>query len=141
MNEEKRCFIYLKTVIVLKSCPHRYKRYCEYCGKRGYHNRCLCLDKFTDDDPNTEPFCAPHFDNIACVGDAGVTVAGNATCPGDRADVKLTVPGDGYVHYKLCHHNQMCYCNLHYNLKMLTVFHTVSWSVRVSSNPILFSSW
>ena len=79
----------------MKSSPRLYKQCSEYCGKRGYHNRSLCPDTFTDDDPNTESFCAQHFDNVTCVGDAGVTVAGNATCPGDiskMADVKLTLP-------------------------------------------------
>jgi len=70
----KRCFICLNTGHVLKSCPHLYKWCCEYCGKRGYHNLCLCPDKFIGDDPNTESFCALHFDNVTCVGDAGVTV-------------------------------------------------------------------
>jgi len=95
LNKEKRCFICLKTGHVLKSCPHLYKRCCEYCGKRGYHNRCLCPEKFTGDDPNTESFCAPSFSNVTCVGDAALTVAGNVTRSGDitkRADTNLTYP-------------------------------------------------
>ena len=47
LNQQKRCFICLKTGHMLKQCPSLHKRACCYCGKRNSHNRCLCPEKFS----------------------------------------------------------------------------------------------
>ena len=31
---------------VLKDCPSSQKKVCCHCGRKGYHNRCLCPQKF-----------------------------------------------------------------------------------------------
>jgi len=48
LSSEGRCFICLKPGHVVKGCPISHKRACDHCGKKGYHNRCLCPDKFPE---------------------------------------------------------------------------------------------
>ena len=76
LNEKKRCFICLKPGHVLKSCPNLHKRCCDHCGKRGYHNCCLCPEKFSGDDTNNDSFCVTQSDNVTGIGDATLTAAG-----------------------------------------------------------------
>ena len=61
LSQQRKCFIYLKSGHVLKDCPTLRKRSCNYCGKRGYHNRCLCPEKFPDQ--GTETFCITEPSN------------------------------------------------------------------------------
>ena len=46
LSQQKRCFICLKTGLMLKQCPSLHKIACCHCGKRNSHNRCLCPEKF-----------------------------------------------------------------------------------------------
>ena len=43
---QQRCFVCLKVGHVLKDCPSSQKKVCCHCGIKGYHNRCLCPQKF-----------------------------------------------------------------------------------------------
>ena len=47
LSQQKRCFICLKIGHMSRNCPSSQKKSCCYCGKKGYHNRCLCPHKFT----------------------------------------------------------------------------------------------
>ena len=47
LNQQRRCYIFLKVGHVSKDCPSSQKKSCCYCGKKGSHNRCLCPQKFT----------------------------------------------------------------------------------------------
>ena len=47
LNQQRRCFICLKVGHVSKDCPSSQKKLCCYCGRKGFHNRCLCPQKFT----------------------------------------------------------------------------------------------
>ena len=42
---QQRCFVCLKVGHVLKDCPISQKKVCCHCGRKGYHNRCLCPEK------------------------------------------------------------------------------------------------
>ena len=46
LSQWRRCFICLKVGHVLKDCPSPQKKICCHCGRKGYHNRCLCPQKF-----------------------------------------------------------------------------------------------
>ena len=46
LSQQRRCFICLKVGHVLKDCPTSQKKICCHCGRKGYHNRCLCPQKF-----------------------------------------------------------------------------------------------
>ena len=46
LSQQRRCFICLKVGHVLKDCPSSQKKVCCHCGRKGYHNRCLCPQKF-----------------------------------------------------------------------------------------------
>ena len=46
LSQQRRCFICLKVGHVLKDCPSSQKKVCSHCSRKGYHNRCLCLQKF-----------------------------------------------------------------------------------------------
>ena len=46
LSQQKRCFICLKIGHMSRNCPS-FQKSCCYCGKKGYHNRCLCPHKFT----------------------------------------------------------------------------------------------
>ena len=61
LSQQGKCFICLKSGYVLKDCPTLRKRSCNYCGKRGYHNRCLCPEKFPDQ--GTETLCITEPSN------------------------------------------------------------------------------
>ena len=43
---QQRCFVCLKVGHVLKDCPSSQKKVCCHCGRKLYHNRCLCPQKF-----------------------------------------------------------------------------------------------
>ena len=43
---QQRCFVCLKVGHVLKDCPSSQKKVCCHCGRKEYHNRCLCPQKF-----------------------------------------------------------------------------------------------
>ena len=43
---QQRCFVCLKVGHMLKDCPSSQKKVCCHCGRKGYHNRCLCPQKF-----------------------------------------------------------------------------------------------
>ena len=45
LSQQRRCFVCLKVGHVLKDCPSSQKVCC-HCGRKGYHNRCLCPQKF-----------------------------------------------------------------------------------------------
>ena len=47
LNQQRRCFICLKVGHISKDCPSSQKKSCCYCGRKGFHNRCLCPQKFT----------------------------------------------------------------------------------------------
>ena len=36
----------MKVGHVLKDCPSSQKKVCYHCSRKGYHNRCLCPQKF-----------------------------------------------------------------------------------------------
>ena len=44
--KQQRCFVCLKVGHVLKDCPSSQKKVCCHCGRKRYHNRCLCPRKF-----------------------------------------------------------------------------------------------
>ena len=46
LSQQRRCFICLKVGHVLKDCPSSQNKICCHCGRKGYHNRCLCPQKF-----------------------------------------------------------------------------------------------
>ena len=46
LSQQRRCFICLKVGHVLKDCPSPQKKVCCHCGRKGYHNKCLCPQKF-----------------------------------------------------------------------------------------------
>ena len=46
LSQQRRYFICLKVGHVLKDCPSSQKKVCCHCGRKGYHNRCLCPQKF-----------------------------------------------------------------------------------------------
>ena len=46
LSQQGRCFICLKVGHVIKNCPSAQKKPCSHCGRRAYHNRCLCPEKF-----------------------------------------------------------------------------------------------
>ena len=46
LSQQKRCFVCLKIGHMSRNCPSSQKKSCCYCGKKGYHNRCLCSQKF-----------------------------------------------------------------------------------------------
>ena len=46
LSQQRRCFICLKVGHVLKDCPSSQKKGCCHCGRKGYHSRCLCPQKF-----------------------------------------------------------------------------------------------
>ena len=46
LSQQRRCFICLKVGHVLKDCPSSQKKVCCHCGRKGYHSRCLCPQKF-----------------------------------------------------------------------------------------------
>ena len=46
LSQQRRCFICLKVGHVLKDCPSSQKKVCCHCVRKGYHNRCLCSQKF-----------------------------------------------------------------------------------------------
>ena len=46
LSQQRRCFICLKVGHVLKDCPSSQKKVCCHLGRKGYHNRCLCPQKF-----------------------------------------------------------------------------------------------
>ena len=46
LSQQRRCFVCLKVRHVLKDCPSSQKKVCCHCGRKGYHNRCLCPQKF-----------------------------------------------------------------------------------------------
>ena len=45
-SQQRRCFICLKVGHVLKDWPSSQKKVCCHCSRKGYHNRCLCPQKF-----------------------------------------------------------------------------------------------
>ena len=48
LSQQRKCFICLKVGHVLKNCtcPSPQKKICCHCVRKGYHNRCLCPQKF-----------------------------------------------------------------------------------------------
>ena len=46
LSQQRRCFVCLKVGHVLKDCPSSQKKVCCHCGRKGYHNRCVCPQKF-----------------------------------------------------------------------------------------------
>ena len=46
LSQQRRCFVCLKVGHVLKDCPTSQQKVCCHCGRKGYHNRCLCPQKF-----------------------------------------------------------------------------------------------
>ena len=46
LSQQRRCFVCLKVGHVLKDCPSPQKKICCHCGRKRYHNRCLCPQKF-----------------------------------------------------------------------------------------------
>ena len=53
LSQQKRHFVCLKVGHVLKDCPSSQKKACSHCGKKGYHNSCLCPQKFSRQETNT----------------------------------------------------------------------------------------
>ena len=46
LSQQARCFICLKIGHMSKGCPNSQKKPCAHCGKKAFHNRCLCPEKF-----------------------------------------------------------------------------------------------
>ena len=46
LSQQRRCFVCLNVGHELKDCPSPQKKICCNCGRKGYHNRCLYLQKF-----------------------------------------------------------------------------------------------
>ena len=47
LSQQRRCFICLKVgTCAYKDCPSSQKKVCCHCGRKRYHNRCLCPQKF-----------------------------------------------------------------------------------------------
>ena len=67
LSSDGRCFICLKPGHVVKSCPISQKKACDHCGKKGYHNRCLCPDKFPE---GANMFCVTEHNRASDVADS-----------------------------------------------------------------------
>ena len=46
LSQQARCFICLKIGHMSKGCPNSQKKPCAHCGRKAFHNRCLCPEKF-----------------------------------------------------------------------------------------------
>ena len=85
----------MKTGHVLKNCLSLHKRCCDHCGKWGYHNRCLCPEKFSSGESNTDAFCVAKPDSVVdsnsiiTVG-ASPESASTEQSTNDQADTNLT---------------------------------------------------
>ena len=70
---------------VLKDCPSSQKKVCCHCGRKGYHNRCLCPQKFPRQETDallvTDPGQSSSENNADPTSSAGsmTTANSNAT--------------------------------------------------------------